>query len=473
VSNTHHEYSLGMAERPEPDTGRLERAGQQLEQFAAGLSASQQAALQALLARAAQAQPGAALAAEPPESVLSAAENDIFAQVRAVPLPRHGAGRPTLTMIMKATRLCNLRCTYCHSWRDGPNQVMTFLTLARAIRDALRDPDVYLVDFVWHGGEATLLPLAFYRKALWLQEQFRRPDQTVINSLQTNGTRLTDEWISFLHYYRFGVGISLDGPPEIHDLRRVDVGGHPTAARVRAGLERLQASGIRKTGILLVVDDEVVRLGARRVLEYLLEIGVDAVALLNVIPENAPHDAPAGGAYLPLPRYVQFLRDLFHLWWPEHVGRLRVRELATLAAQLRGEAPQICIFAGDCFGGYLTVEPDGNVSACDKYIGDQEYQFGSLIASDLIEIQGAPQLATVRSENRRAVERMRDCPWFTVCRGGCPHDRYTGERRLPGYAGRCCGFAPLLEEMATAIRAADQTVSDPSTPAIGGTGVLA
>lgn len=442
------------------------RAGEQLERYAAGLPPRERAALKTLLARANEDAPRAALAAEPPATVLSPREAAIFEELRADPSAPRG-GRSSMTMIMKATRLCNLRCAYCHSWKAGPNQVMTFPVLARAIRDTLRDPATHYVDFVWHGGEVTLLPPSFLRKALWLQEQFRRPDQTVLNTVQTNGTRLSDDWLTFLRRYRFGVGVSLDGPPEVHDRRRVDVAGRPTSARVREGLARLRGAGIRDTGVLMVVDEAIIALGARRVLDYLLETGVGGVALLNVLPENTPPDASPRGAYLPLPRYVDFLRDLFRLWWSAHADRIKIRELGTLVDQLAGRPPRICIFAGDCFGGYLTVEPTGEVSACDKYIGDADYTFGTVQGPGLAAAQASPQLAAVRSANRAAVARMESCPWFAVCNGGCPHDRYTGERRLPSYDGGCCGFASLLAEMADTLRAAGLPVSaGPGSPPI-------
>src|SRR4029077_20302558 len=124
-------------------------------------------------------------AGAPPASVLTPAEVADYEALSAEPDPEPPGG-VAVTMIMKATRLCNLRCTYCHSWREGPNETMTFPVLARATRDALRDPSARSIDFVWHGGEATLLPLSFYRKALWLQQRFRRPGQSVHNNLQTN-----------------------------------------------------------------------------------------------------------------------------------------------------------------------------------------------------------------------------------------------------------------------------------------------
>jgi uncharacterized protein len=432
-----------------PDGGRpfaeesLVRAAERLEAFDAALPPRGQAALRALLERAG-AQRGEPA---PAESVLAPEEAALVDRLLAEPEPPPG-GTPVLTVIMKATRLCNLRCVYCHSWRTGPNQTMSFEVLARATRDALRDPSVRSVDFVWHGGEATLLPLSFFRRALWLQARFRRRGQVVQNNVQTNGTRLTDEWLAFVRENRIGVGVSLDGPPEIHDARRVDAAGRPTSARVRAGLERLRAAGIDRWGALMVVDETVRAAGAHRILEYLDEVGVRRVALLNVLPENTPAGEPPSGDYLPFPRFVEFLRDLFRAWNAGYRDRLVVRELDDLLGQVGGRAPQICVFAGECFGVYLTVEPTGEVSACDKYIDDGAYRFGHVLEDGLAGVNRSERLAAVRIENRRAVERMSACRWFGVCHGGCPHDRYTGERHLPAYDERCCGLAPLLDDMA-------------------------
>lgn len=438
-----------MRETPIVDGRTLTAAGAQFEQFAAGLPAIQAEALRALVARAATVPTG--LGDLPAEAVLSQRELAVYRELAASPLPPVEPRRPVLTAIMKATRLCNLRCTYCHSWRDGPNQRMTFPVLARAIRSALQ-PGMRHVDFVWHGGEPTTLPLEFFRKALWLQERFRSPGQAIENSIQTNGTRLTPEWLDFLREHRFSVGVSLDGPPEVHDLRRLDAAGRPTAARVRDGLDQLRAARIRSLGVLMVVDEDVVALGARRVLDYLLDLGVPGVAVLNVLPDNVPPGQPFSGSYLPLPRYIEFLRDLFRLWWPDHVERLRIRELSTLVAQLRGGRPEICIFAGDCFGLYLTIEPTGEIAACDKYIGDPRYRFGSILHTEFSTLQQAPRLTRVQRDNTAETERMLSaCRWSGICHGACPHDRYTGSRHLPGYDSTCCGYAPLLEEMAATI----------------------
>jgi uncharacterized protein len=424
----------------------LERLGGRLEDFATGLSEREQAALYGLLRAASGDAPLDVLGAEPPEAVLSPDEIAVFEALRDEPPPAGPALRPFLVLVMKATRLCNLRCTYCHFWRAGPNQIMRFPVLARTIRDALRAPGVTSVDFAWHGGEVTLLPPAFFRKALWLQQQFRRPGQTVTNSVQTNGTHVTDDWIAFIRRYQISVGVSLDGPPEVHDQRRLDAAGKPTSARVRAGLARLRDAGISH-GVLMVVDEAIIALGAERLLEYLLDLDVRGVALLNVIPENAP-SGPGAESYLPWSRFVTFLRELHRLWWPRYADRLVLRELADLTGKVAGRPAGTCFFAGDCFGVYLTIEPNGDVAACDKYIDDEAYRYGSLLQSSLTEIAGSPRVAAMRAANQAAVDQAKGCRWFNVCQGACPHDRYLRERRMPGADESCCGLAPLLDDIA-------------------------
>ncbi len=84
----------------------------------------------------------------------------------------------------------------------------------------------------------------FFRRAVALAEQYRRPGQTLQHTIQTNGTLLTDEWCELLAEHRFLVGISIDGPPDLHDRYRVDKRGGPTSDKVLRGLDLLQAHDV-------------------------------------------------------------------------------------------------------------------------------------------------------------------------------------------------------------------------------------
>jgi len=214
----------------------------------------------------------AALRSIPPEKILLSEEIRIYKRLFDEKENLTPAFSPQIVMVMKATRLCNLRCTYCNAWREGPNQSMSFEVLARATRDVLRAPGQNQVEFVWHGGEVTLLPRSFYHKALWLQQMFKLDEQDISNSVQTNGTLLTKEWADFLKKYKFSVGISLDGPPQVNDYSRVDRKGQGTSARVSEGIRMLDEANV-PYGILMVVDDAVVKLGSRVLLDYFVSEG--------------------------------------------------------------------------------------------------------------------------------------------------------------------------------------------------------
>ncbi len=432
--------------------------GARLDEFAQGLTGPERVALVALLDAAQVDTPLRQLAETPASQMLTVNEMATFRKLRDAPPPA-GVLRPSLHVVMKATRLCNLRCTYCNYWRDGPGQVMTFPVLARTLYGVLSDPNVRQAEFIWHGGEPTLLGTEFFRKALWLQQRFRRPGQVVRNRTQTNATQLSDEFVQFWRQFRFIVGVSLDGPPEIHDRRRVDRLGRPTAATVRRGLDRLVAAG-HDPRVLLVVDDAAIDAGAERILSYLLELGLRRVGLLNVVPENTPRGATGPGAYLAWPRYVGFLRDLFDLWWPDHVSAINLREIADLARQLLGGPPQLCNFAGDCFGSIFTVEPDGEVAACDRYVTVEAKHFGSVAVTPFPELATGPRMHELVTANHAATRATARCRWFEVCHGGCPHDRDLSASLIPGWDNGCCGLAPLLDHMAERIPTSHQPTEE-------------
>jgi uncharacterized protein len=350
-------------------------------------------------------------------------------------------------MIMKATRLCNLRCTYCFSWRDGPNQTMTFPILARATRDVLANTSTKQVDFIWHGGEVTLLPTAFFKKALWLQNHFRKPGQIIRNAVQTNASILSDEWIAFLKACEFHVGVSIDGPQELHNARRITKSGQGSWQNVIEGIEKLRQSEI-PFGILMVVDEQVVAYGARRLLTLFKEHQFQSVALLNVIPDNSQENVETRN-YLPYAKFVEFLREVFALWWQEFRDSVSIRELESLFSKVAARrGPTICEFASNCMGKYLTIEPNGDVLACDKYLGDPALLFGNLLTENLSQL-------LVHSSNltqaRRAVSLskagMQECSYFRYCNGGCPHDARLNELHVRNWEGNCCGLSELIRDM--------------------------
>jgi uncharacterized protein len=435
--------------------GTYERLLNSIQGFSAVLSDRERLALTTLIPRQLLSPRGreAAFLYSKPEEILSLKEKTIFDDISSdgeITQTSTSGFRSQTFFVMKATRLCNLRCTYCHSWKEGPNQIMSFRVLAKTIHDALKSSVLKRAEFVWHGGEVSLLPLSFFKKALWLQNAFRRDDQVIVNAIQTNGTRLTNDWINFFIAGQFNVGISLDGPAEIHDARRRTAHGDGTWRVVVSAISRLIANGVQ-CGVLVVVDRKIARFGAANLLELLLAIGVRGVALLNVIPDNT--STPVNNDnYLPFSDYVKFLSQMFKAWWPKHCHRIAIRELDALTNNISNKEPTLCVFAGNCMGQFLTIEPTGEVSACDKYIGDTDYVFGNILESNLEDlVSHSANVHKARLTTRNYISRMSSCKFLQYCRGACPHDYRLNARYLGSNDGTCCGLSELIQEIISTV----------------------
>nr|WP_324259060.1 radical SAM protein [Cellvibrio fontiphilus] len=353
-------------------------------------------------------------------------------------------------LILKATRICNLRCTYCHSWREGKGNVMPFEILAKTISDILSAEDVKRVDFIWHGGEVTLLDTRYIKKALWLQSQFKKANQLVTNSIQTNATNLTEDWLNLLKTFDFEVGVSIDGPQEIHDKFRLTKNNIGTFNSVKEGIEKLRVHQI-PFGALAVVNEYTLAYGARKYLEFLISLDLKGVALLNAIPKE--YKPKAGETYLPWDYFVEFLHEIFIIWWNEFRETISIRELNGLVENTKNKKPIVCEFAGDCMGQFLTIEPNGTVSACDKYVGDTSHQFGNISYDSLPNIiEKSVNLDIAVKKAKTGISQMSECEFFHICKGGCPHDVQLNMQNSEGWNGKCCGMRALMSEIKTAVK---------------------
>jgi uncharacterized protein len=349
------------------------------------------------------------------------------------------------TLIVKGTRLCNLRCAYCHDWRVGRDQTMTFRVLARTIATALSDPSHASVEFVWHGGETTVLPVSFYEKALLVQSRLRRDRQRIHNVLQTNGTRLTPEWVRFLRANRFSVGISLDGPPEIHDRYRRYASGRPSFTDVLRGIEALRAQEV-PFGVLMVIDGGALELGPDRVFDFFVEHGIGDFGLLAAMPANQP-EAKRGTPtdhYADPVRMAPFLQRIYDRWRDYGDSRPAIRDFDALRARLAGESAGFCTLEGGCLGNYYLVEPNGDVAHCDLFAGDERYTLGNVFRDDFASMRRGARMRALVAENDRALAAMKACPEFHVCNGWCPHERYISVRHNAQHRDDCCGLSDLI-----------------------------
>jgi uncharacterized protein len=349
-----------------------------------------------------------------------------------------------LSLVIKATRLCNLRCTYCHDWRDDSNQTMSFKVMANAVVKAFNDKENDSIEFIWHGGEPTLIPISFYEKALYIQSLLRRKNQTVVNLIQSNGTRLTPGWAEFLSSNNFIIGISLDGPPKIHNRYRKYASGAPTYDDITQTIELLKQHSI-PFSVLMVVNKETINGGAKEVFDFFLNAGIKNYGLLAVTPFNRPDafNDFTPRDYVSPKEMNKFLIQIYNIWKQHNDGSIRIRELSTIFQRFHGKS-SFCTLEGNCFGQHYLVEPDGQIAHCDLFLGDARYTLGSILEDDFQSLGNNDRLNFLIDENRKVINNMRPCPEFNICNGWCPHEHYLSIRHNPNHSSTCCGLFDLI-----------------------------
>jgi uncharacterized protein len=332
---------------------------------------------------------------------------------------------------------------YCHDWRGGPHQIMSFAVQAHLFQKALSCPSFGTVHIIVHGGEPTLIGRRAFLRILMLQRWFRRPGQQVYNHLQTNATTLNAAWIRFLARYRFQVGASIDGPPEIHDRTRSHADGRPSFGDVLDGIRKLRNAGLLG-GVCLVVTDELVAFGADRIIRFLQKEGITRIGLLAMSPKNRPE---GNDHHLDRHAYIRFLLAVHRARQMSQAPWIRVRELDAALRSLRGEVPGSCELQGNCFGAVFHVEPNGSVAHCDKFVGDATYTLGNVLREDFDQMRRGPSARRVAAQLLKNVEPHQACRFFRYCRGWCPHETYLTQIRGRDVETSSCPLAELFHAL--------------------------
>ncbi len=368
-------------------------------------------------------------------------------------------------MIKPIGAMCNLDCTYCYylhkkdllnndSMPQGNtstcytsnNHSMSDATLEALISQYISSNEHDNIVFSWQGGEPTLLGIKFFEKVLHLQQKHNTDGKNVANTLQTNGTLLTDDWAIFLKEYDFLVGLSLDGPEEIHNLYRIDTHGKGSFSKVMQGLAYLQKHTVPFTTLTTVNKHNATK--PQEVYDFLTKTVGSTYVQFNPCVEPisfetcAPHHWKKES--LPKTKHYQnsskiqnfvtpwsvvpedwgrFLCSTFDLWKNNDFGRVLVNWFETAVAQTLGLPAQICT-TGQICGKGVAMEYDGSVYSCDHYV-NSEYYLGNINNSRLKELvfSAKQQAFAFKKQNELAIECLH-CPHGALCWGQCPRHRF-------------------------------------------------
>nr|WP_302819989.1 anaerobic sulfatase maturase [Ruthenibacterium lactatiformans] len=328
-------------------------------------------------------------------------------------------------MLKPASGLCNMQCRYCFyadetSKRNTANfGIMSFDTLHSVLEKVLREV-THSCTIAFQGGEPTLAGLSFFRQAVSICKGKNVNRCKISFALQTNGLLIDDEWCEFLAENHFLVGISLDGPKELHDANRIDTVGKGTYSRVMHALQLLKSHGI-DTNILTVVTADTAK-NYRKAYNFFTRSGFD---YQQYIPCLDPLDEPRGKQPWSLTpeQFEKYLKTAFDCWYQDAMrGQKRYhRYFDNLLLMLNGQLPEACGMLGIC-GMQYVVEADGSVYPCDFYMLDQ-YRLGNFNTDTLAQIDTKRKEIGFVEQSCEKDKKCKTCRWYQLCRGGCRRDR--------------------------------------------------
>ena len=371
--------------------------------------------------------------------------------------------KPLYVLAKPVGASCNLRCKYCyyleksHFYRNAPARVMSDELLERFVQEYIQAQTMSQVLFTWHGGEPLMRPLSFYRKAVALQGRYAFGRQ-IDNTIQTNGTLLTDEWCEFFKEHNWLVGISIDGPQEFHDEYRRTASDKPSWQKVMRGIRLLRKHGVEWNAMAVVND-----FNAGYPLEFyhfFKEMGAKYIQFAPVVERMAAHsdgrhlatlvdqECPVADFSVSPAQWGDFLCAIFDEWVRHDVGQTYVEIFDCTLANWVGERPGICVYAKEC-GHAGVMEFNGDVYSCDHFVFP-EYKLGNIRDRTLVEmLYGEQQRQFSCLKHASLPKQCKECEWEFACHGECPKNRFVNDRYgNPGLNYLCSGYRHFYEHVA-------------------------
>jgi len=372
------------------------------------------------------------------------------------------------TLLIKPTGSdCNLDCKYCFYKQRSPEvgqgrQRMSEEVLEKLIKDYI---ELHLPssEFAWQGGEPTLMGLDFYMKAVELQQKYGIPGQKVSNSLQTNAILLDEQWCRFLHEYKFLVGISLDGPKEIHDYYRRDYSGGGSFDKVIRAIELCKEYDVAFNTLTLLNNKNVEY--PDMLFDFLVEFGIKYLQFIPCV-EVDPMTGKVADFSITPQQYGNFLCRLFDRWYEHGPGKVNIRDFDSFLSYWVDYRHTVCTFDRQC-SQYIVAEYTGDVFCCDFFV-EPKWRLGNILETPV------GQLAV--SDCKRAFARAKSnisnkclvCRHLVFCRGGCLKDRIVSNREnfacesyfCPGYRQFFDHAMPRLMQLGARLSAVLQQSED-------------
>jgi uncharacterized protein len=404
---------------------------------------------------------------------------DILAEASLTELPSLTDAPPGFHLLVKPSgSTCNIDCTYCfflskEALYPSEKSRMSEATLEVYIRQLLESHRAPQVTVAWQGGEPTLMKVEFFRRSIELVEKYRRPHQTVQHTFQTNGMLVDDEWCGFFKEHDVLVGLSVDGPRELHDTYRVDRKKNGTFDRVMEGWRHLRRHEV-DFNILCTVNAANEKHGRTVYRFFRDELGAKWIQFIPIVERateqtlaiaNQGWSEQAGRKRLLYTQtgnlvtertvgarqYGQFLVDVYEEWLRHDVGRVYV-QLFDVTLEAYFGRHLLCIHAPTCGYG-LALEHNGDLFSCDHFV-EPKFKLGNIHQTHMLKLVASPEQRRFGDDKRDTLTaQCRNCEVRPLCNGGCPKDRFALSR--DGEAGHnylCAGLELFFKHTLPSMR---------------------
>ena len=350
---------------------------------------------------------------------------------------------PFHLMAKPSGSLCNMDCHYCFYleksklYPETTEWAMSKMVQENYIIKYIESQDTDIITFAWQGGEPTLLGLDFYKRVVKLQQKYANGKQ-IDNTFQTNGVLLDDEWCNFFASNNFLIGLSIDGPREIHDQYRVMKGGQPTFNKVYSGLKLLQKHNVEFNTLTCVQRSNAYK--PLEVYNFLKEVGSKYIQFIPIVERKLSETKNATEFQLPLPseevtasiaewaveplQFGKFLSEIFDEWVKADVGKYYVQMFDIALESWYTGKSSLCIFNETC-GRAAAIEHNGDIYSCDHYVYP-EYKIGNIIRDDLKKVMNSgKQIKFGLDKSLTLTKYCQQCEFKFACWGDCPKHRFS------------------------------------------------
>jgi uncharacterized protein len=342
-------------------------------------------------------------------------------------------------------------------------------TLEIFTRQYIEAQSVSEITFAWQGGEPTLMGIDFFTKALEMQRKCRKPGVQIHNTIQTNGTLLNDDWGMFLKQHNFLVGISLDGPRELHDVYRRDKGRQPTFDRVMRGLEVLQRHQVEYNILCCLHAKNVSKpLEVYRFLRE--EAKANFIQFIPIVERDNETGYQEGDRVTTRSitgrQYGDFLIAVFNEWIRRDVGRVFIQLFDVTLGIWYQQKAGLCIFEETCGMG-LAMEHTGDVFSCDHFV-EPGFYLGNIHNFPIADLVASKKQVGFGQAKKTTLPRYcQQCEVRFACNGGCPKDRIlkTPEGE-PGLNYLCEGYRTFFNYVDTPMRVMTNLLKNRRPPAM-------